>query len=174
MTHDLSPHPGEPAPEFLLRDLDGHPHALSHFHGRVVVLNFWSAECPWSLRADEALAGWRREWGSAVEWVSIASNANETVDELRVEAEKRELPLVLHDPEREVADLYGAETTPHFFVVDPDGVLRYTGALDDVTFRQPEPTRHFLKEAVDAVLAGEAPELASTPAYGCTIVYYAG
>ena len=152
MSHDLTPHAGDPAPEFLLRDLDGHPHALSHYHGRVIVLNFWSAECEWSVRADAAIAGWRAAWGHAVEWISIAPNANETVDRLREEMQKRNLPLVLHDINRDVADLYGAEMTPHFFVVDPAGVLRYTGALDDVTFRQTEPTRNYLREAVDAVL----------------------
>ncbi|HUF38302.1 MAG TPA: redoxin domain-containing protein [Anaerolineales bacterium] len=172
MSHDQSPQPGAPAPEFLLRDLNGHPHALSHYHGRVVILNFWSAECEWSERADAALAGWRAEWGGQVEWISIAPNANEGVEQLRAEAEKRGLPLVLHDPEREVTDLYGAEMTPHFFVVDPGGVLQYVGALDDVTFQQTEPTRHLLKEAVDAVLAGKTPEVGSAPAYGCTIVYF--
>ena len=172
MSHDLSPHPGIPAPEFLLRDLEGHPHALSHYHGRIVVLNFWSAECEWSERADTALAAWRTDWGGEVEWISIAPNANETVEALRTEAEKRGLPLVLQDPEREVTELYGAEMTPHFFVVDASGILRYTGALDDVTFRQTEPTRHYLREAVDAVLAGEKPEVETVQPYGCTIVYF--
>jgi len=174
MFHDLTPHPGSPAPEFLLRDLDGHPHALSHYHGRVVVLNFWSAECEWSARADAALNEWRNGWGSELEWISIAPNANEPVEQLRDEAQKRGLPLVLHDPEREVAGLYGAEMTPHFFVVDPAGVLKYTGALDDVTFRQKEPTRHLLKDAVDAVLAGETPDPDHVQPYGCAIVWHPG
>jgi peroxiredoxin len=173
MSHDLSPHPGSPAPEFLLRDLDGHPHALSHYHGRVVVLNFWSAECEWSKRADAALAEWKPGWGSELEWISIAPNANENLDQLRTEADRRGLPLILHDPDRTVADLYGAEMTPHFFVIDPTGVIRYAGALDDVTFRQTEPTRNYLKEAVDAVLAGEPPDAENTQPYGCAIVYFA-
>jgi peroxiredoxin len=174
MSHDLSPHPGAPAPEFLLRDLDGHPHALSHYHGRVVVLNFWSADCEWSERADAALAECRTDWGSEVEWISIASNANEPPEQVRAAAAKRELPLVLHDPDRTVAELYAAEMTPHFFVIDAEGILRYTGALDEVTFRQPEPTRPYLKEAVDAVLAGETPDPDNVQPYGCTIVWFAG
>jgi peroxiredoxin len=172
MSHDIAPHAGDPAPEFLLRDLDGHPHALSHYRGRLIVLNFWSAECEWSLRADEVLKSWREEWGASVEWISIASNANETIGQLREAASARGLPLVLHDADREVADSYGAGMTPHFFVADPAGVLRYTGALDDVTFRQPQPTRNYLKEAVEAVLAGRRPQVEDTQPYGCTIVYY--
>jgi len=54
--------------------------------------------------------------------------------------------------------------------VDVAGILRYQGALDDVTFRQREPNRFYVKEVVDALLAGRLPEVASAPAYGCTIV----
>ena len=71
---------------------------------------------------------------------------------------------------QQVADLFGAQTTPHFFVLDQQGVLRYRGALDDVTFRQREPKNYYLHEAVQALLAGRLPEPAETPAYGCTIV----
>ncbi len=82
----------------------------------------------------------------------------------------RRLPLVLVDREDVVADLYEAQTTPHVFVIDRDGILRYRGAVDDVTFRLRKPTRFFLDEAVEALLDGRLPALAETPAYGCTIV----
>ncbi len=78
----------------------------------------------------------------------------------------------LLDPDHRVADLYSARTTPHLFVIDPDGNLRYQGALDDVTFRKREPSRHYLREAVTAVLAGRQPDPDLTPAYGCIIVRY--
>jgi hypothetical protein len=54
--------------------------------------------------------------------------------------------------------------------MDRDGILRYRGAVDDVTFRQRKATRFFLKEAVDALLEGHLPARTETPAYGCTIV----
>ena len=162
----------EPAPDFLLRDLDGHPHTLSHYRGRITLLNFWSAECKWSKNADDALRGLTADWGPGVNWISIAPNANESLDLLRETAGQRGLPLVLHDPERKVTELYGAEMTPHFFVLDENGLLRYQGALDDTNFRRRTPTRHHLQEAVEALLAGEAPPEGVTPAYGCTIVYY--
>jgi citrate synthase len=66
--------------------------------------------------------------------------------------------------------LYEAVTTPHTFVVDRDGILRYRGAVDDVTFRNREATRFFLEEVVEALLDGHLPTLTETPAYGCTIV----
>jgi hypothetical protein len=69
-----------------------------------------------------------------------------------------------------VADRYGAQTTPHLFVVDEAGVLRYAGAPDDVGFRQRVPSRDYLADAVGALLEGRAPEPASTAAFGCALV----
>ena len=95
---------------------------------RVAVLVFWSAECPWSERADETLHEYMQAWGAAVAWWSIASNANETPEDVRQTAAARQVPVLLLDRDQAVADLYGAQTTPHFFVVDADGKLRYQGA----------------------------------------------
>jgi hypothetical protein len=74
------------------------------------------------------------------------------------------------DANHVVADLYGAVTTPHVFVMDKDGILRYHGAVDDVTFRNRKASRFFLQEAVDSLLDGHLPPLTETPAYGCAIV----
>lgn len=82
----------------------------------------------------------------------------------------RRLPIVLIDAQHIVADLYGAQTTPHVFVVDRHGILRYRGAVDDVTFRRRNPSRFYLEEAVEALLDGRRPALTDVPAYGCTIV----
>jgi hypothetical protein len=59
-------------------------------------------------------------------------------------------------------------------VIDQAGLLRYQGAVDDVTFRQRTPTRYYLREAVEALLAGRQPQPQETPPYGCTVVRYAG
>jgi len=74
------------------------------------------------------------------------------------------------DAEHVVADLYGAVSTPHVFVLDRDGILCYRGAVDDVTFRKRQATHFFLEEAVEALLEGHLPTLTETPAYGCAIV----
>lgn len=162
--------PGDLAPDFTLPDLEGALHTLQDHRGRVVVVNFWSAECPWAERADKLLGQWMMEWGERVVLLTVASNVNETPEFIAGIALQRGLTPVLLDSGCRVADVWGAQTTPHVFVVDESGVLRYQGAVDDVTFRQREPKRFHLKEAVDALLAGRLPEVASTPAYGCTIV----
>jgi thiol-disulfide isomerase/thioredoxin len=160
----------QPAVNFELPDLAGKMHRLDDYRGKVVIVNFWSCECPHSERADGLIMGWLEEWGGEVELLSIASNRNESARSVGEISKARNLPTVLIDAEHLVADLYEAVTTPHVFVVDRDGILRYRGAVDDVTFRQRQATRFFLKEAVDALLEGHSPEPTETPAYGCAIV----
>lgn len=165
-------HNNQPAPGFTLSDLEENLHSLGNYRGKVVVLNFWSAECPHAERADLELLSYLNEWESKVALLSIASNANETPDLLQSVAAERGLPLVLHDPAGQVADMYAAVTTPHLFVIDGDSILRYQGAFDDVNFRQRAPTQFYLRQAVEAVLAGQSPNPAQTLPYGCTIVRF--
>ncbi len=159
-------------PNFTLPDLTGNPHTLSDYRGQIVILNFWSAECSWAARTDPLLTQYLATWGEAVTLLSIAANANEPPEMLRQTAAERNLPVVLHDAERTVTELYGAQTTPHVYVLDTAGRLAYEGAFDDVTFHQRTPTRSYLKDAVDALLSGQSPDPAQTPSYGCTLVYY--
>lgn len=161
---------GARAPDFQLPDLDGNWKQLEDARGVILIVNFWSAECPWAKRTDAELLDYLSEWGEEVLVWSIACNANEAVEMVESTSTERKLQTVLLDPQQEVADLYGALTTPQLFVLDRDGILRYQGAFDDVTFRQRTPTRHYLRDAVEALLAGKRPELGETNPYGCAIV----
>jgi len=163
---------GDPGLEFNLHDLAGSAHRLSDFRGQITILNFWSAECPWSARADQELIPALAHWKDKAALVTVACNANEPLDLIKRTAAERNLPFVLHDPHQEAANLYGAVTSPHFFVLDAMGILRYQGALDDITFREREPSRHFLVEAVEALIKGRDPDPSVTPPYGCIIVRY--
>lgn len=161
---------GQPAPDFSLYDLEGKAHRLSEQRGTITVLNFWSANCPWAEVGDKVLA----EMGSlkqvGVQLWSIAGNVDESPEQMRAVASERGLPIVLHDKDQRVIDLYGAMTTPHVFVVDGEGVLRYKGAIDDTSFRQRVSSKAYLLEALQALLEGRLPEVAEAPAYGCAIV----
>ncbi len=110
------------------------------------------------------------QWQDDVVLLPVAANQIETPEAMAEAARARRLPFVLLDSQHRVADLYDAVTTPHVFIVDREGILRYRGAVDDVSFRQRRPTRFYLDEAVEALLAGHFPPIAETPAYGCTIV----
>jgi hypothetical protein len=159
-----------PAPDFALPDLDGNLHHLSDYRGRIVIVNFWSAECPLSAQADALLLPWLAGWGERVACLVVACNANEPPQLLAEQARERGIRPVLAGAGSGVADAWGAETTPHIFVVDPSGILRYRGAINDLTFRQRTATHQYLQEAVESLLAGRLPDPAETPAYGCTIV----
>jgi peroxiredoxin len=160
------------ASDFELADLDGHLHRLSDYRGRIVIVNFWSAECPHSERTDRSMMACLVQWGADVVMLSIAANRNESLEMLEEAAKARHMPRVLIDAGQVVANLYGAQTTPHVFVIDREGVLRYRGAVDDVTFRQRVARRFYLEEVIEAILDGRALELAEIPAYGCAIVRF--
>jgi len=159
-----------PAADFELRDLDGRPHRLKDQRGRIVILNFWSCECPHSERTDGALMDLCSNLEGQVILISVASNRTEPPEKIASVSRSRRLPVVLLDPEHAVADLYAAQTTPEVFIIDRAGMLRYRGAVDDVTFRQRHPSRSFVREAVDAVLRDELPLIPETAAHGCAIV----
>jgi len=159
---------GDPAPDFELPDVDGRSHRLASQRGRLTVLNIWSAVCPWTERTDASVIEAARLSGADL-W-SIAVNADEAVDQVRRVAAERRLPLVLLDSDRRVADAYGAAATPHVFVVDAQGILRYQGAPDDARFRDPEPRHRYLDDALQALRRGESPDPTTTSAHGCAIV----
>jgi len=161
---------GKPAPDFILQDLDGRTFRLADQRGRIVVLSFWSADCPHSERADEILAALSLEWGDSVGVWWVASNDHEDKEQLRRTALQRRIGPVLRDAEQLIANRYGALTTPHLFVIDERGVLRYAGAPDDVSFRQRVPTRSYIGEAIGALLRGQVPDPESTAPFGCAIV----
>ena len=160
------------APDFTLPIVGGGRFTLSDWRGNIVVLNFWSAECPWSRRADVVLVYRQLTWErKGVRMVGIDSNINEPETEIQFEALNRKVKFpILRDPDHAVADLYNAETTPHFFIVDRQGLIRYMGALDDSTYQKRRPKVMYTDQAVSALLDNRLPDPTFTPAYGCSIV----
>jgi len=174
MTAEIQPlAPGMTVPDFTLTDLLSNvPFVLSEHFSQPVLLDFWSIECPWSQHYDAYFVEQAPRWQEAgITFWMIASNANETPDDIRTKAAELGIDWpVLHDPGNAVADALGAQITPHLYLISAEGVLLYNGAVDDRSFRQREATTNHLEAALEAVLAGREPDPAQTPAYGCTIV----
>ena len=160
---------GQPAPDFQLPDLEGNPTRLGDLRGMAVLVVFWSAECPWVERVDCEVT---KLQSPNLAQLAIASNSTEPPDLLRQVAKARQLPRLLLDTDHQVADLYNAETTPHFFLVDSQGILRYQGAFDDTSFRNRTPTRAYLREAIEALECGREIEVTETPPFGCSIIRF--
>ena len=159
-----------PAPELSLPDQFGRPRWLAACRGRIAVVNFWSAECPWSERADRHLLEVASQHPGQVVYLPVASNFNETSELITRAIQYRGLDFVLIDENARLADAWGAQTTPHAFVIDAAGSLRYQGAVDDVTFRKRVPEQFYVQEAIEALLAGHLPDIQETRPYGCAIV----
>lgn len=153
--------------------MTGQKHRLGHYRGRIVVINFWSCECPHVERTDSLMTSWTADWGKQVVLLPVASNANELPEGIAAAARERGLPLILDDRQHYVADLYEAETTPHVFVIDESGRLRYGGAVDDTSLAQRVPSRFYLEEAVQALLGNASPRVSHTRPYGCAIIRHA-
>lgn len=163
---------GEDAPLFRLPDLSGQIHDLVEMRGWIIVLNFWSAECEWCERVDRELSGFLDAWKDHVKVLWIASNANETHAMIEEDVNKRNIPMMLIDEDQQVANQYGALTTPHFFVVDRFGKIAYQGAWDDITFRKREATQVYVPLVIDSLRRNLVPEVRQATPYGCTLVRY--
>ncbi len=163
---------GLSAPDFTLPDLEGVYHSLADYRRKILVVNFWAETCPWVERVDRLAMPCLKTWGESVAWLSIAVDPEEPLDDIRRAVADRGLPVMLRDTHQAIARLYGAQITPHLFVIDREGTLRYQGAFDDVSFRQRKPTRSYLVEVIDELLAGRQPAITSMPPYGCAITIY--
>jgi thiol-disulfide isomerase/thioredoxin len=168
-----------------LPDIDGNVHSAAEMKGRITVVNFWSTQCPIQEAWDPTLGKIQLEYeAKGVHFVMINSNeANgEIADGKPAEGKKpyqgirdtlkeRDLPYtVLVDHGNVVADRFGALTTPDIFVFDQKGVLVYRGAIDDdQRGTKGDKAKHYLREALDALLAGKAVPTAQTKPVGCTI-----
>jgi peroxiredoxin len=161
---------GAQAPTFHMPDITGQSHSLGQMLGKIIVLNFWSAECPWCERVDYELLACLEAWKDQVRVWWIASNADESSEVIERVAMQRKLPAVLLDHRQQVANLYGAQTTPHFFIIEQAGKLAYQGAWDDITFRQRVASQVYVPEVIDALRDNHTPRITQTPPYGCVLV----
>jgi peroxiredoxin len=162
--------------DFSLLDSTGERHRLSDWRGRVVVLVFWSAECPVSAEYDAYFSELPERYpDDQVVVLGIDSNLNYGQKEIiRAISERGVDFTILRDEDCAIADRFGALTTPHVYIIDPSGRLAYEGGVDDRTFRQLEATVNYVDDALTALLAGETPSTSQTQPYGCTIVRHHG
>lgn len=158
--------------DFELMDVGGEAYRLSQYLGKVVVITFWSAECPVSAEYDAYFNGLLDRYPhEQVVILGVDSNVNYGQAEITQAVSERGLRFpVLRDADSAIADRFGALTTPHVFIVDAEGRLAYQGGVDDRTFRQREVTVNYVDQVLAALLVSETPPVQETQPYGCTIV----
>jgi peroxiredoxin len=168
---------GDAAVAFELPGVDGETYSLSSIsEGKAATaVVFTCNHCPYVLAwLDRLIAAANDYAGQGVAFVGINANdpvkypADSFVGMQRL-AQERGLPFpYLHDETQEVATAYGAQRTPEIFLFDAGLKLRYHGAPDD-NYDEAAARVPYLRNALDAVLAGQAPPVAETPPVGCTI-----
>ncbi len=173
-----------PAPEFTLTDSNGNTHSLADFKGHYVVLEWINHDCPFVKKFYNAgkMQDWQQKYAEKdVVWLSICSSAPGKQGHLsadgwnEITAKMEAAPAaVLIDEDGGVGKAYEAKTTPHMFVINPEGEIIYEGAIDDkptTKIEDIEGATNYVKAALKAAMAGEPVETASTPPYGCSVKY---
>ena len=179
-----APETGKEAPAFTLTDSNGKTHSLADFKGKFVVLEWLNHQCPFVVKhygSGNMQALQTKYTGQDVVWLSIVSSAEGKQGHLTPEqanaitTEKKAAPTaVLLDTDGKVGRAYDAKTTPHMFVINPEGVLVYQGAIDSNSSPNPETIKeatNYVTAALDAAKAGKPIEQATTKAYGCSVKY---
>ena len=175
---------GQRAPDFTLQDTAGQPVRLSDYKGKTVVLEWTNPGCPFVRKhydSGNMPATQKDATSKGVVWLSINSTEKASSDYLEPaqlmawKAERKSAPTaVLMDEEGTVGKRYGARTTPHLYIVNPQGQLVYAGGIDSIPSARPadiEKATNYVKVGLAEALAGKPISAATTPPYGCSIKY---
>jgi hypothetical protein len=176
--------PGDPAPNFTLTDLTGQPHSLADYKGKFVILEWNNPECPFVHKHYDSgnMAKLQQEAESkGVIWLTINSAApgkDGDDDTAKIQnflkGDHASPTAYLRDPQGKVGRLYSAKTTPDMYVINSDGKLVYEGAIDNRPTPDPSDipgATNYVREALDASLAGKPVAVANTRPYGCSVKY---
>ena len=176
--------PAQPAPAFTLTDLDGRKVALADLRGKYVVLEWTNPSCPFVQKhygSGNMQSLQKRFTAEGVVWIVINSTAASHPEYLKPAEQKVWLQkqgaaasIAALDADGTVGRAYGAKTTPHMYVIDPNGMLLYAGAIDDKRSANPADVKianNYIVQAFTELRAGKSVSAPSTQAYGCTIKY---
>ena len=175
---------GQPAPAFTLKDASGKTVKLSDFKGKHVVLEWTNPGCPFVQKhynSGNMPATQKDAMGKGVVWLSINSTEKASGDYLEParlvawKQERKSTPsAILMDEEGTVGKAYGARTTPHMYIVNPQGQLIYAGGIDSIPSARVDDiakATNYVKQGVAEAVAGKKISAATTQPYGCSIKY---
>lgn len=172
---------GQPAPDFTFADLAGKTHKLSEYRGKVVILEWLNPNCPVVGRHYRSHNMQETQTAAAADgavWLQINSSSMGDLDAAAsIEWQKKQNVIAtayIRDEAGKIGRLFGAQTTPHVFVIAKDGTLVYQGAIDDQPNASPANTtsaHNYVKAALAALKAGKPVEKSTTQPYGCGVKY---
>jgi hypothetical protein len=175
---------GDAAPNFTATDSNGQTHRLSDYAGKYVVLEWTNNGCPYTRKhyTSGNMQNLQREWtAKGVIWLTVASSAAgeqgyvTATDENAYLKQTNAVPTaVLLDPAGTLGHLYNAKTTPDMYVINPQGMLIYEGAIDDRPSADPSDVRgakNYVSLALAESMAGKPVSIATSQSYGCSVKY---
>jgi peroxiredoxin len=175
---------GDPAPGFTAVDSNGKQQHLSDYKGKFVVLEWHNQGCPFTKKHYESgnMQRLQKDWtAKGVVWLTVISSAQGMQGFVTPSQENQYLKTmnadptaVLMDPGGSLGHLYGAKTTPHMFIIDPNGALIYNGAIDDHSSsdqRDIAKSKNYVSAALQEAMAGKPVTESATLPYGCSVKY---
>jgi len=179
-----APSVGQDAPDFTLVDTAGKNVRLSDFKGRHVVLEWVNPGCPYVRKhySSANMQGTQKEvTGKGVVWLAINSTESASFDYLPppklagwMSEQKAAPTATLMDPEGTAGKAYGARTTPHMYIVNPQGKLIYAGGIDSIPSSRADDIKNavnYVKQGINQALAGQPLSNPTTRPYGCSVKY---
>lgn len=175
---------GDAAPGFTLTDSNGKARSLAEFKGKTVVLEWTNAECPFVKKhygSGNMQAQQKEAAGEGVVWLTINSGApgkqgavDGTGANAVIKTSGGGQAAYLLDPDGKVGHEYGAKTTPHMYVIDGDGKLRYMGGIDSIQSADqadvPKATQ-YVRQALAELKGGKTVSVSTSQPYGCSVKY---
>lgn len=176
--------PGKPAPAFEVKDATGKTRTLAENKGKWVVLEWFNKDCPYVKKhydSNNMQTLQKNFTGKGVVWFTVVSSAKgkqghqSPADTLKTAADKKaSATAILLDESGKIGKAYGAKTTPHMYVIDPNGNVAYAGGIDDNDSADSAiipKSKNYVTAALDAGMAGKKIEVASARPYGCGVKY---
>jgi AhpC/TSA family protein len=177
---------GQQAPTFAGKDSQGKTESLGQYRGKYVVLEWTNRSCPFTKKHYDSgnMQALQQQWtGKGVVWLTVLSSSPSHADDGYLTAGEENAYLekvhahptaAILDPGGEIGRLYSAKTTPHMFVIDPEGKLIYAGAIDDKATTNTgdvKGAKNYVSAALTEAMAGQPVQVASTRPYGCSVKY---
>lgn len=175
---------GAPAPFFSLPDTDGKQRTLAEFAGRTVILEWTNYDCPFVRKhydSGNMQSQQKQAVADGAAWLVINSSAPGKQGHVDAEGARADMArdgfastAYLLDPDGTIGMAYGARTTPHMYIIDGDGILRYKGGIDSIrSADQADIARatQYVPAALAEMAAGQPVSESSTRPYGCSVKY---
>src|SRR5262245_28052481 len=173
-----------PAPGFAVTAADGKTVNLNAYKGKTVVLEWTNHDCPFVKKHYESGNMQRLQKDAAakgVVWLQVISSAPgkqgylDAAAATKMNADRNAVPAsVLLDADGKMGQAYGAQTTPHMYIIDGKGTLVYKGGIDSISTANKEDiakAEDYVGGALKSLAAGQKIANNSTKPYGCSIKY---